>query len=123
MSSPLSSLLFERDLTVTGSLALVLSIEAMLINLIYNHVYDRVDAHYGRVPTERKPIGRIIHAFGFETVLVAASVPIVMWWLELSWWQALLTELAVMAGVVVYTYLFTLAYDRWFPVPQSVPGN
>ena len=81
-------------------------------------MYDRVDVRRGRVPTERTATGRIIHAVGFETILVTTSLPIVMWWLGISWWQALLMDLGLMAVVVVYTFLFTVTYDRLFPVVQ-----
>ena len=28
------------------------------------------------------------------------------------------TDIVAMAGVVIYTYVFTLAYDRVFPIAQ-----
>ena len=60
------ALLFEREMTDTGALALVLSLKAMVITFIYNHVYDRVDVRRGRVPTERSAAGRVVHArYGF----------------------------------------------------------
>ncbi len=120
MLAPLLAFLFDREVTDTGALALVLSLMAMVLNYVYNAVYDRVDVHYGRVPTERKPIGRMIHAVGFESTLVVTTLPVVMWWLRIGWWQALLMDLALMAGIVVYTFVFTRTYDRLFPVPQ--PG-
>ena len=86
MLAPVLAFLFERHVADTGALALILSLKAMLMTYLYNYVYDRVDAHYGRVPTQRKVMGRIVHALGFETILVATSLPIVMWWLGLSWW-------------------------------------
>ena len=116
--APTLAFLFKRNVADTGALALVLSLKAMLSTYIYNYVYDRIDVHYGRVPTERRMTGRIVHAVGFETILVATSLPIVMWWLGMSWWQALLMDLALMTVVVAYTLLFTFVYDGLFPVAQ-----
>lgn len=107
-----------REFLDTGTLALLLSIKAMLINLVYNYAFDRFDLRHGRVPSQRSTNGRLLHAVGFELVLVLTSLPIVMWWLEMSLWQALVMDLTIMAMIVVYTYLFTLCYDHWFPVAQ-----
>lgn len=112
------SYLVERSATDTLALAAVLSCIALLINLIYNYIYDRVDVSCGRIPTERTLPGRVVHAVGFETTLVLTSVPIMMWWLGLSFWQALLLDIGAMFAVVVYTFLFTFIYDRYYPIYQ-----
>jgi uncharacterized membrane protein len=96
----------------------MLSVIAMVVSVIYNDLFDRVDARDGRVPTERALKGRVIHAVGFEFLLVLTSLPIIMWWMSWSWWQALAFDLVAMACVIFYTFLFTLAYDRFFPIAQ-----
>ena len=112
------SYLFERAATDTVALAAVLSTKALIINLIYNNIYDRVDARHGRIPTERTLLGRAIHAVGFETILLLTSLPIMMWWLGMSLWETVLLDLGMMSFVVVYTFFFTLLYDKYFPVLQ-----
>lgn len=112
------ALVAEQSLLESAGLALVLSLIAMLASVIYNELYDRMDVHYGRIPTERSWRGRVLHAVGFESFLVLVSLPVIMWWLDWSWWQALAFDVVAMAGVIVYTFLFTLAYDRVFPVVQ-----
>jgi uncharacterized membrane protein len=112
------SYLFERAATDTVALAAVLSTKALIINLIYNNIYDRVDARHGRIPTERTLLGRAIHAVGFETILLLTSLPIMMWWLGMSLWETVLLDLGMMSFVVVYTFFFTLLYDKCFPVLQ-----
>ncbi len=114
-------LLFERGLLDMGAFSLTLSLIALVINFVYNSIYDRIDARYGRVPTERSPAARVVHAVGFEFTLVVVNLPIIMWWMQWSFWQALGFDIIAMAAVVLYTYYFTLAYDRLFPVGQ--PGN
>jgi uncharacterized membrane protein len=116
---PTGAFFFDKGLTEIGILGLVLSLKAMLVNLIYNWAFDHIDARAGRVSSDRKTLGRILHASGFELTLLITSLPIYMWWLGLSLTQAFLTDLVVTSFVVFYTYLFTLAYDRVFPVLQT----
>ena len=113
------ALLSDEPLLSTGGLGLLLSIIALLVNLVYNYAFDRVDVAYGRIPTERSRRGRIVHAVLFETVLVVLSLPVIMLWMQWGWWHALTFDIVAMAAVVVYTYAFTLAYDFLFPVPQE----
>jgi len=111
-------LLSERSLAETGTLAVILSVIAVFVALAYNYVLDRVDARFGRVPTERGTLGRIGHALGLEVMLVGTSLPAIMWWMGWGLWEALAFDVVSIAFIVVYTYVFTLAYDRIFPVPQ-----
>lgn len=111
--------LSDRPLAETGALAAILSVIAVFVALVYNYVLDRVDAHFGRVPTERSTLGRIAHALGLEIMLVGTSLPAIMWWMGWGFWQALTFDIAAIAFVVVYTYVFTFAYDKLFPVPQD----
>ncbi len=111
-------LVFERSLLDMGAFSLVLSLIALAINFVYNLIYDRIDVHYGRIPTERSRGWRVVHAVGFEFTLVLVNLPIIMWWMQWSFWQALGFDIVAMAAVVVYTYYFTLAYDRVFPIAQ-----
>ena len=116
-------LLFDRGLLSMGALSICLSLIALAVNLLYNYGFDRFDARHGRIPTERSPGWRIVHALGFEASLVVVNLPVLMWWMGWTLWQALVFDIAAMAGVVVYTYFFTLAYDRVFPVAQPAAGD
>lgn len=111
----------DEDSAETMGLVLVLSIKAMLINLVYNYAFDRFDAARGRLATQRSTAWRLIHALGFELTLTLTSLPILMWWLSLGWWQALTMDLVIMTFVVAFTYVYTLAYDRLFPL--SLPAS
>ena len=119
------ALLFDRGLLDMGMLSVLLSLIALGVNFAYNYAYDHYDVSRGRVPTERSRGGRILHALGFEFTLVLISLPIIMWWMNWNLWQAVLVDVVGMAAVVVYTYFFTLAYDRLFPIeqPKSTPDR
>ena len=116
--APMGALVLEKQILDVGVLALVLSLKAMLFNLLYNWIFDLVDVRAGRIPTQRNVPRRILHAVGFEVGLMITSLPIVVWWLGLSILQALIMDLVVTSFVVVYTFAFTWSYDRLYPVAQ-----
>jgi len=73
------------------------------------------------MPSPLKPasvLGRIIHSIGFEVSLTLTSLPIYTWWLNIGLLDALMADIVVTTFVVGYTYLFTLAYDKIFPVTE-----
>ena len=118
--SIVTALLFEHDLLAMGGLAVMLSLIALVVTFIYNYAFDHLDVRNGRVPTQRTRGWRIVHAVGFEATLVVFGLPLIMWWLDFTFWEALIFDIGAMAAVVVYTYFFTLAYDRIFPVAQPM---
>lgn len=113
---PAGAALFDKPIAEIGVLGAVLAGKAMLLNFFYNWIFDKVDARAGRVASERSHFGRILHAIGFEASLVVTSLPIYAWWLSIGLLEALITDITVTSFVVVYTYVFTLAYDRLFPL-------
>ncbi|WP_293266292.1 PACE efflux transporter [Neptunomonas sp.] len=117
-STAVIAFILKRDLMEITFLALILSTIAMAINYFYNYAYDYFDVSQGRIPTERSVKHRVFHAVGFELFLLFFTLPIIMWWLELSFINALLLDIGMMAAVVVYTFLFGLGYDRAFPIRQ-----
>jgi uncharacterized membrane protein len=89
------ALVLEKQILDVGVLALVLSLKAMLFNLLYNWMFDLFDVRAGRIPTQRNVLRRILHAVGFEIGLMITSLPIVVCWPGLSLLQALIMDLVV----------------------------
>jgi len=121
MLIPVGAAFFDTSLAEIGLLGVVLSLKAMVLNLVYNWVFDRIDARSGRISSERSHLGRILHAVGFEVSLTFTSLPIYMLWLKIGVLEALAADIVVTTFVVGYTYVFTLAYDKAFPLvrPQA----
>ena len=117
--APAGAIVFDRHLFDIGLLSILLSLKAMVLNLIYNWVFDLLDVRAGRIPTQRSIKGRILHAVGFEAALVSTSLPIVMWWLGLSFLQAFLMDVAITGFIVLYTFVFSWGYDLRYPVEQG----
>ena len=123
LTAVIIALLFDRSFLSMGALSAILSLVALAINFVYNYCFDLFDVRNGRIPTERSRPWRIVHALGFEATLVIINLPLLMWWMSWTIWKALAFDIVAMAAIVVYTYFFTLAYDRLFPVEQSGPGR
>lgn len=116
MLIPAGSVFFDKPVAEIGVLGIVLSGKAMLLSLVYNWVFDQIDARAGRISSQRSHVGRILHAVGFEVSLTVTSLPIYVWWLDIGLLDALITDIVVTSFVVAYTYGFTLAYDKIFPL-------
>lgn len=102
--------------TEMGALGLMMSLLAMLWNLIYNWMFDHWDLKYRDMAPRGVKI-RVIHAALFESGLLIAGIFIVAWWLSITLVQAFLLDLGFAAFFLVYAYVFNLIYDKIFPVP------
>lgn len=109
MCAPVMSYLLGKSLFETGVLTIALATCAMLWNMIYNALFERVEKKIGFKRTV--PV-RIAHAVGFEGGLVVVVVLLAAWWLSISYWDALLLELGLIAFFLPYTYVYNLVYDK-----------
>jgi uncharacterized membrane protein len=49
---------------------------------------------------------------GFEGGLVLVVVLLAAWWLSISYWEAFLLEMGLIAFFLPYTYVYNLMYDK-----------
>jgi len=98
-----------EKMTVVG---VGLSVFAMIWNYIYNLVFDKL-AGYNRI--ERGVLLRALHACGFELGMIAITLPVVTWYLGITWVSAIILEAGVLAFILVYTFAFNWWYDRYQP--------
>lgn len=98
-------------------LAVAASAVAIIWNLIFNGLFERWES--GRKQQGRSLGIRILHAIGFEGGLLIFLIPLVAWWYDVSFWQALLMDLGLLIFFLVYTFVFTWAFDRVFGLPAS----
>ncbi|KQN75593.1 hypothetical protein ASF04_05860 [Duganella sp. Leaf61] len=101
--------------------AVASSTVAVVWNFIFNSMFEAWEA---RQTTKGRSVARrIAHAIGFEGGLVAFLVPLFAWWLEISLWEAFIVDLWIVVFFLVYTFLFSLAFDRIFGLPASAQGG
>ena len=114
--APLGAMAFDLQVVEMGAFSIVASLLAMAISVSYNSLFDKIDARAGRVSSDRGWRSRILHAAGFELIIALAELPLLVFWLGLSIGDAVVADLALAGFVVLFTYVFTLTYDRVFPV-------
>ncbi|WP_434635043.1 multidrug/biocide efflux PACE transporter [Chromobacterium sp. CV08] len=106
---PLAALVMDKDIVHMGALALMMSTAAMLWNMVFNALFERLERRFG---WRRTASVRCLHALGFEGGLVVLLVPLAAWWLDSSYWQAFLLDLGFFAFFLPYTYVFNWLYDH-----------
>jgi uncharacterized membrane protein len=89
----------------------------MLWNLAFNAMFEGWEAR--QTIRGRSLKRRTAHALLFEAGLVLALLPITAWWFSVSLLQALAYESALIVAFLIYTWVFTWAFDRLFGLPAS----
>ena len=114
---PAMGLIFERPVSSTLALAIVMSAVALAWNYVFNLFFERWESRQ-RVKG-RSLRRRLAHGIGFEGGLVLMLVPVMAYWLETTLLNAFIADLGILAFFFVYAIAFTWAFDRMFGLPQS----
>ena len=110
-------LMSNGSLMQSAALAAATSAVAVAWNAVFNHFFERWEARCGRIG---RSLGvRVVHALGFEGGLAALLVPLIAWWLQVSLWQALAMDAALLLFFMVYTFAFNWAFDALFGLPAE----
>jgi uncharacterized membrane protein len=86
-------------------------------NYIYNLLFDHALLKYTGTPKKTMKL-RVAHAIGFELGLMVVFLPIIVRILDVSLMGALMIDLGFIAFYLVYAFVFTWAYDTFFPIDQ-----
>ncbi len=117
LSAILLELMSSAGAADSLGLAVAASVAAIIWNLIFNSLFERWEASRNQ---QGRSLGvRVVHAIGFEGGLLVMLVPLVAWWYGVSLWQAMLMDLALLVFFLIYTFVFTWAFDRIFGLPGS----
>ena len=114
---PVLSVAFDKPATSTLGLAFVLSSIALAWNYVFNAIFERWESR--QTVRGRSFPRRLAHGIGFEGGLVVLLVPVMAFWLEISFFNAFLANLGLLAFFFVYAIAFTWAFDRVFGLPES----
>ncbi|MCD5992854.1 multidrug/biocide efflux PACE transporter [Pseudomonas sp. CDFA 602] len=107
--APLLAWLMNHSLAMMGAMTVMISTIAMLWNMLYNAMFDRLRSRTGFRMTLAM---RTLHAMGFEAGLILAVVPLAAWWLSISLFEAFLLDIGLLLMFLPYTMLFNWAYDK-----------
>lgn len=110
--TPFAMFVLNENLFHIGGLAIVISVMAMVWNLIYNYIYDTIELKLGRHRSQRGAVMRIFHAILFETGLLVATLPIVAYVLGMDIIEALLVDLGFVVFYVIYAFVYNYIFDK-----------
>ncbi|WP_227677328.1 PACE efflux transporter [Psychrobacter ciconiae] len=97
--------------------AVMVSVTAVVWNFIYNTGFENLERRLKI--TERTIMVRSVHAIVFESGLLLFCIPIYMLWYKVGIWQAFVMEAALLLFFLVYTFVFTLIFDKIFTLPYQ----
>ncbi len=108
-----------HSMATFGSLGVAFSLLAMAWNFVFNWLFDLWDKRY-RNMAPRGPGLRVMHAVLFEAFLLVVGIFVTAWWLDISYFDALILDIGLSAFFLIYAYVFNWAYDLLFPQPGPV---
>lgn len=107
-ATPLAMWLTGKSVLSMAALSAVISGMAMLWNMLFNWLFDRLQIRYG---FHRNVWVRILHACCFEIGLIIMVVPLVAWWVETTLWHALVVDIGLVLFFLPYSFFYNLSYD------------
>jgi uncharacterized membrane protein len=115
--APVIAVAFDQGMVHSGTLALLLSLVALSWNMLFNALFEWWEARQVR---RTRTLGRrLLHSLGFEGGLALLLVPLMAWWLDISWLQALVADLGLLLFFFFYAFAFQWVFDLVFGVPAS----
>lgn len=121
LSAILLKMISNADTANSLGIAIAASAIAILWNLAFNYGFEVWEKHRGH--TGRSLGIRVLHAVGFEGGLVIFLVPVLAWWLDVSFIEALILDLGLLVFFLFYTFAFNWVFDAVFGLPTAVMPN
>ncbi|GLK87874.1 PACE efflux transporter [Pseudomonas turukhanskensis] len=115
--TPAMAWVFEGGMVLSGALALALCLVAMVWNMVFNSLFEAWEKR--RRNPRRTLSRRVLHAVTFELGLLLMTVPMLVWALNIGWWQALATDFSLMLFFLLYAFVFQWGFDLLFGVPSA----
>lgn len=106
---PSSVVLMTAETVTMTWLAVAMSVSAMIWNYIYNLGFD---TFFGHQRIKRGIVMRVFHSLGFEVGLLIATVPLIMWMLDLPFWPSLVFAVSLVFFFLIYAIIFNYGYDH-----------
>lgn len=114
---PLGALVFSMPIHDIGVVGVVSATLAMAWNYIYNLIFDTF-LERTRGTTLKTVRLRVVHAVLFELGLLMVLMPFIAWYLGISLLHAFIMDISFALFYMIYAFVFNLAYDRAFPLPE-----
>jgi len=115
--APVLALVFGEPGWSAMALSLTMSGIALAWNYVFNGLFEQWERR--QAVKGRSWQRRAVHGMGFEGGLALILVPVMAWWLDISWWAAFVADLGILLFFLVYTVAYTWIFDKVFGLPQS----
>ncbi|PPD56067.1 MAG: hypothetical protein CTY10_06100 [Methylotenera sp.] len=117
LTSPIIGFAFNTSASSALGLAAIMSTIALAWNYVFNAIFERWESR--QIVKGRSIWRRLAHGIGFEGGLVLMLVPLIAFWLDISFIDAFIAEIGLLLMFFVYAILFTWAFDKIFGLPES----
>jgi uncharacterized membrane protein len=117
LTSPIIGFAFDESASSALGLAAIMSTIALAWNYVFNAIFERWESR--QIVKGRSIWRRLAHGIGFEGGLVLMLVPLMAFWLNISFLDAFIAEIGLLLMFFVYAVTFTWAFDKIFGLPES----
>ncbi|CAI3947650.1 Uncharacterized membrane protein [Commensalibacter communis] len=115
---PCSVWVFHHSVTDMGVIGIFSSLAATIWNFVYNLGFDKTLLFFlGYV--KKNLLIRVLHTILFEVGLTLVTLPMIAWYLNISFLDALIMDIGIVVFYLVYAFFFNIAYDFIFPVKEK----
>jgi uncharacterized membrane protein len=108
LCTPLFAWLTSQPMMAMGALNVMISALALLWNMLFNAIYERMLVRW---QWRKTPTSRIVHGVCFEGGLGIVVIPLSAWWLDISFAAALALDIGILLFFLPYTVIFNWLYD------------
>lgn len=102
----------------TGPLSLLIAVVAVSVNFFYNYAFEWWEKR--QHSKTRTIFRRVVHAIGFQVVLVTILIPLIAWWMQISLVKAFLLDFSLMIIIPCYTFVYNYFFDHLFGLPSHL---
>ncbi len=102
----------------TGPLSLLIAVIAVSVNFFYNYAFEWWEKR--QHSNTRTIFRRVVHAIGFQVVLVTILIPLIAWWMQISLVKAFLLDFSLMIIIPCYTFVYNYFFDHLFGLPSHL---
>lgn len=104
----LTSVTTNHESRELGTVIVLISLIAMAWNVVFNWFFDKIFSG------ERLKRGfglRLLHTLSFEGGLLLFTIPLIVFVLNIGWWEAFIMDIGMTLFILAYSILFNWAYD------------
>lgn len=121
LSTVLLAVLSQSQSHNSLPVAIAVSVIALIWNYIFNSFFELIESTLKI--KKRTVMVRLIHAISFELGLFFFTIPLYIWWYDVDFIKAISMEITILVFFFIYTYLFTLAFDKLCPRVYSTENK